>query len=520
MLSPGAKRRLTDNPALFLLHYFPHRIKELKSFHLDLIEAAAFQRRSITLYPATHGKTTLLSELLPIWALSRDPNIRIANILKNEADARAVTRAIMNELVTNEALIEDFGPFRDEDDDSKIWTQSRFDVARRSKRSKSATYAAFGAGSRNALGYRTDWTILDDCVTDKNSSTAEQRQNLREWFNQGPVTMPDREEGHITIVGTAFHPEDLYHDLMRLRGEDDKPMWKTTVKRAVLDAEKQIVLWPEERPWSFLMEQKATMGTLDFNKRFQNVAVDPSGLVFREEYVRGGIWNHERFPGCLDPDFKIGDCDGSWQVYCGFDPAIGVTRSKKFCAHITLAVGSCQKHDRCLWVVDLKRDQMTLPRQVDLILDQHETYGAVKSVIEMNGYQAGLYQAVRDKMDRQGRSMNIEPHYTNRINKPDPHAGVSAMGTMVEQGRLHIPWGDAASRTAMTLLVDEMVTYPDGKTTDCVMGLWFAWRASSVTAPRFRSFNRLQTEQRTFPPLQPVALGMRRVVNPYYLREE
>ena len=36
------------------------------------------------------------------------------------------------------------------------------------------------------------------------------------------------------------------------------------------------------------MELKAEMGTLDFNKRLRNIAVDKSRMVFKEEYVKGG----------------------------------------------------------------------------------------------------------------------------------------------------------------------------------------------------------------------------------------
>lgn len=512
MLRVEAKRRLLADPALFLLHYFPHRIGAFKDFHLDLIDSAARERRSLTLFPATHGKTSILSELLPIWAMCVDPDVRIAAIFKNEGDARAITRAVMAELTTNTALIRDYGPFRDEDDEAKTWTQTRFDIHHRTRKGKSSTWAAFGAGSRNALGYRTDWTILDDCVTDQNSSTPEQRLKLAHWFNQGPLTMPDTDKGRITVVGTAFHPEDLYHDLMGFKkpGTDDE-LWVTKVRRAILDNDRKMVLWPELRPYSFLMEQKETMGTLDFNKRFQNIALDPSGLMFHEDYVLGG----RGYPGCVDNTYELGRVEPSWPVYIGFDPAIGVSRHRKFCAHITLAVGSCPRHERCLWVVDLKRGQMTLPQQVELILDRHAEYGATKTVVETNGYQQGLYQQIRQRMDERDLQYLIEPHYTTKVNKPDPHAGVSAMSALVEQGKLHIPWADAASRAVMQVLVDEMLTYPEGRTTDTVMAMWFAFRAQQQSAPRFKVFNRLEGgSQFRFPQRQP--LGMMRVRNPHY----
>lgn len=487
--SPEAKALLLANPDLFILHYFGHRISKLEPFHLELIDNALHERRGMILFPATHGKTTIISELLPIYEICRDPDIRIANILKNDKDAQAITQSIQAEMTTNDRLIADFGPFKPEDG-SGFWSLRRFDIAKRTRRGKSSTFAAFGAGSRDALGYRTDHLTCDDIVTDRNTTTPEQRFKLREWFNQGPITSPDKPSGRITVVGTVFHPEDLYHDLMQMRMPDSgERMWKTITKKAILDWDDQTVLWPEYRPWLFLMEQKLIMGTIDFNKRFQNIAVDPSQMVFREEYIRGQYLNGEKYPGCLDENYRVGEIDDGWQVITAFDPAVGRSKNRKFCAHVTLAVGSCAEHERCYWVVDLKRDQMTLPQQVDLIISRHQHYSARTSIVEANSYQAGLYQAIQQKMDDSGIALTVEPHYTNSSNKQDPDIGVNSMSPWFEQGKVHIPWGDQTSRRRMQVFVDELVQYP-GRTTDTVMAFWMAWLKAQRSAPKYKSFIR------------------------------
>lgn len=485
--SPEALGLLLDNPDLFITYYFGHRLEKLEPFHLELIDLALNERRGLELYPATHGKTTLVSEIIPIYEICRDPNVRLANILKNQQDARAITRSIQSEFVNNGPLVEDFGPFEGDG----TWSLDRFDVARKTRRGKSSTFAAFGAGSRDALGYRTDHLTCDDIVTDRNSTTPEQRQKLEEWFNQGPLTSPDRYDGRITVVGTAFHPDDLYAQLMGIHAaEGEGKMWRSIVRQAILDWDEQTVLWPDMRPYLFLMEQKLIMGTIDFNKRFQNQPVDPSQIVFREEYIRGGYVNGEHHPGCLDHNYRLGDLDESWNVYTGFDPAVGLSKHRKFCAHLAIAVGSCMEHERCYWVVDLKRDQMTLPQQIDLILERHQKYNAVKSAVEANAYQRGLYQAIQQRMEEQGLAYNIVPHITHAFNKQDTEIGVQAMAPWFELGKVHIPWGDSASRKRMQVFVDELVTYPKGRTTDTVMAFWMAWLQADQTAPKYRSFVR------------------------------
>ena len=80
------KQFLLDNPDAFLGRYFAHRLNHrLEPFHLDLIKTAHTERRGLVLYPAAHGKTTIVSTLLPIWAICKDPNVRIVDYIYDVA---------------------------------------------------------------------------------------------------------------------------------------------------------------------------------------------------------------------------------------------------------------------------------------------------------------------------------------------------------------------------------------------------------------------------------------------------
>jgi hypothetical protein len=314
-----------------------------------------------------------------------------------------------------------------------------------------------------------------------------------EWFNLGVETMPEHPWSRLTVVGTLFDPEDLYHTIRELKmPETQEPIYITQYEDAIVDEEERTTLWPERWTWDRLMAQKVKMGTLDFNKRYRNIAVDKSRIVFLREYLYGGYIGKERYPGCLDETFCIGEYQDDWRRFAGFDPAIGTSKIAKFCAHITFGVGSCREHERCFWVIDLVRDQFTMPQQMDLIIQQHEKYELFASVIEVNGYQKGLKEGVEMKLAEGDMNYMILPHHTTRNTKPDPHVGIPGMQTMIENGFLHIPWGDQHSRRVMQQLMDELEMYPGGKTTDTVMALWFAWKAAQETAPKYASFNRLE----------------------------
>lgn len=512
------KQALLDDPVLFILHYFPHRIQKLEDFHQRLIRSAVEEVRSLTLYPAGHGKTTLISTLLPIWAICKDPNIRIAVIAKNEDEAKnKIARVVIAELMGNEELIADFGPFHPDDDPNKSWSLTNLTVAKRTAKLKEPTIAFFGSGSKGTLGHRTDWTICDDVVNEKNSATAVQRESMGEWFNLSVETMPEFEHSRLTVVGTLFDPEDIYHDLIDLVYPDTgEPIYFVNREDAIVDEDEQITLWPSRWNWRRLMEQKAKMGTLNFNKRYRNMAVDKSRMVFKEAYVKGGYEGGEKYPGCLDKNYVYGRYEQDWHRFAGFDPAIGSYRGHKFCAHVSIAVGSCVEHDRCFWIIDVLRDQMTMAQQVEAIIHQHQQYEMFATKVEANSYQAGLVEAVKAKMDDMGIALRVEGHFTTRQNKPDPETGVERMSPYFENGKVHIPWADQASRRKMKHLVEELIMYP-GRTTDTVMALWFAWRAAEEGHNNHASFNRLLDGPRGASPLAK-RLRRRTYINPVYDR--
>jgi hypothetical protein len=521
---PRWKKALLDEGAeeAFILRYFADRIEKLEDFHLRLIDTALNKPAGLILYPAGHGKTTLTGTVLPLLMLSRWPDARILIIAKNDEEAIGISHLLQREMVDNTDLIHDFGPFKPSPESDKPWSLSRMEVANRTIRSKTPSLLIVGQGAKTILGTRTDWTICDDVVTNENSATVTQRVKMRDWFDLQVETGPEFADSRLTVIGTRFDPHDLYGDLWEMQeaDEDGKKLvqiWERQREDAVVSEENHQTLWPAVWPWKRLMQKKVKIGTLSFNKRYRNIAVDASRMVVKEEYITGGWRGNTNYPGCLDRNHKIGDFADNWEIVAGFDPAVGGTRNAKFCAHLTVALGACKEHEKCLWVVDIDRNQMTLPQQVEMILEKHKHYGLRKSIVEANSYQMGLYQAIEQKMEERHELFTVEPHYTNRSNKQDPELGVQAMAPWFERGWVHIPWGDALSQRKMQDFIDELVQFPDGRTSDTVMAFWFAWLNLQTSAPRYESFNRLDTTRSAWAGRP--KFGTRVIQNPYWVKD-
>jgi len=95
-------------------------------------------------------------------------------------------------------------------------------------------------------------------------------------------------------------------------------------------------------------------------------------------------------------------------------------------------------------------------------------------IIEQNGAQRYLlqYRFVQEWMKK--HKTLIKGHETSR-NKTDPEFGVETLGPRYKQGLVDLPYSDQSLKTRVVVneFKTELMEYPDGLTTDMVMGHWF-----------------------------------------------
>lgn len=479
------KQTLLAHPDLFILHYFGHQIEHLKDFQAELLRLTQRELRLLALLPAQHGKTTLLSTKLPIYELCKNPDVRITLIAKNDQDAQSIMRSIIAELEGNKRLIADFGPFRPPQGAAKPWGTEQLSIQKRSLIDPRATIEAYGSGA-NVLGHRGDLWICDDIVTEKNSANEEQRERLKEYFDVAVETGPVG-EGRLVVVGTRFHMQDLYGDVEARVDDDGLPIYRTFFRDAVVgDFESSI--WPEVWSVAALRRIRAGIGSISFDKRYRNRPRDASLITFREEWIQGSVT--EGFPGCLDYDRGIG-AQAQWRVFTGFDPAVGTSKDAKFCGTAVIGQDPAEDDEK-YYIVDLGREQLTMPSQVNHLLNNHMEYAAFCTVTESNGYQRGLHQFVMQTIEERGLpKLKFMPHQTGR-EKLDPDAGVSSLAPLVENGLLRFPYGTPEGKRKSKLLIEEMISYPQGKYSDILMALWFAVIAARKYGKSLGSVNLLR----------------------------
>ena len=538
----AAKRFLISHPDVFIEYYSGLK---LKAFHRRIIYAINLNQRVVVLLPAGHGKSTLIAKWMTIYWLCQNPNIRIILVMKTDEEVKFYARAIRRELTSNHKLISDWGPFIPKGRDI-VWSNDAIEVAKRQIREPQPTVEFASAKSiEQVLGHRCDRYLGDDIVTPTTVSTEEQREKQRGNFNEGIDTGPqylwDRDPetglfinkpGEIywpepseyppglypmyeagALIGTVFHPSDLLHEKGRspvdlkpgkiYRGND--PSWKLMYFDCWEHDEDDNVtedpIWPERWSREKLKAKEASLGTVDFNKRYRNIAVADADLTFKRIWIKGS--DDGEYPGCRNRTRSFGelpDIEGArWYKAIGFDPSTGRKVSgSSWSSYLALAVNLEEPEPRRRYVLDILRGQMGFDDILDTFEKMWMDLGIDKGVIEQNAAQKWLLD------NRRVQSWQIERHWdivgweTQTGTKLNPVMGVNSMQSLVREGLLDIPYATPTDREKAAPFIDQLQLFPEG-IHDWVMALWFAELAVARSRRKYRAWARGPGRVETLP---------------------
>lgn len=190
--------------------------EELPPFADEMLAFALSQRRGVIVLPPEFLKTTLLSQVLPLWLTFRyswaKKMLRGMLLSEEEGMSQANLSVVSWHIENNDDLRADF---RDENDrllvypdpEETVWREDAIVVARHGA-SKDPTWQAKGLDSKGIHGRRLDWLIGDDVVTPKNAFSPTYRQNaLRLWDMQ--ITTRLVRAGRAIVAGNFNHEKDL-----------------------------------------------------------------------------------------------------------------------------------------------------------------------------------------------------------------------------------------------------------------------------------------------------------------------
>lgn len=169
----------------------------------------------LLLFPRDHQKSRLVAYRV-VWELTRDPTLRVLYISAT-ANLAEKQLGFMKTIFTSDAYRR-YWPNHVNQDISKRtrWTTSEIalDHPLRAKE-KVRDPSIFTAGLTTSItGMHCDIAVLDDVVVHENAISNEGRERVKSQYSL--LSSIEGANAREWVVGTRYHPNDLYNDLMQM----------------------------------------------------------------------------------------------------------------------------------------------------------------------------------------------------------------------------------------------------------------------------------------------------------------
>ena len=199
------------------------------------------QPHKLLLLPRDHMKSAMAG-LYAVWRATNDPTIRILYI-SSTSNLATKQLKFMKDILTSD-LYRQYWPdmvFKEEAKREK-WTEREISVDHpKRKEAYIRDPTIFTAGlTTNIVGMHADLCIMDDVVVYNNATTEQGRDKALQQYNHlSSVESANAEE---LIVGTRYHPNDLYSTLLEMEISDYDALGNPINSRPLFDIRE----WPVE----------------------------------------------------------------------------------------------------------------------------------------------------------------------------------------------------------------------------------------------------------------------------------
>lgn len=422
------KKKAIKETAEGSLEYFiklVHPMRVLGGIHEEVIswwlrdDAKSHQ---LLLLPRDHAKSALAAYRVA-WEITRNPTIRVLYISSTSNLATKQLKFIKDILTSK--IYKFYWPemVNDEEGKREKWTETEIAVdhpARKAEAVRDPT--VFTAGLTTSItGMHCDISVLDDVVVQENAYTEEGREKVRQQFSL--LSSIEGADAKQIVVGTRYHPKDLYNDMMETQVEifgddgeieESEPLYEIFERVVETNGE---FLWPRQQRYDgkwFGFDEKILA-----RKRAQYV----DQTLFRAQY-----YNNPNFIGgaSINPDYfqyydrgMINRYEGKWMfngrrlnVFASMDFAFSLNRRSDFTAVVVVGVDS----DNNYYVLDIARFKTDkISEYFKEILRLHQKWDFRKIRCEVTAAQSVIVEDLKTNYIRtHGLSLAIDEHRPTR----------------------------------------------------------------------------------------------------------
>jgi hypothetical protein len=419
--------RALANPVYFgevyVRPYDPNWSTALPHFAHEMMAFALRERRGVIVLPPEFLKTTLVSQVLPLF-LTFEATMRgqlLRGMLLSEEEGMAVNNlsVVSWHILNNDYLKADFADERGHplvfpDPEEDTWRDDSIIVCRKGT-SKDPTWQAKGIDSKGIQGRRLDWLIGDDVVTPANAHSPAKRESaLRIWDDQ--ITTRLVREGRALMAGNFNDPHDLVSTLEAREAYE-------TFKRPAVHVEghpevpceprdpRAVALWPENWDMERLKREQHEKPNR-FQRIFLLSATAEQGEKLLIHWMR--LIRSEETP--------LPEC----RFYMACDPAPGGETEDLDFFNITVGAS----HSGHLDIVESYSFRAPIAEQVEIIGQFYDRFSRIGSgviaigvaKIAMDRYFRGAVTIGRPDLEDKLVAVSVPGHKEERLDALGPYA--------------------------------------------------------------------------------------------------
>lgn len=201
----------------------PHRvIPHFQEEWIEWMTRRGAKSHQLALLPRDHAKSTIIA-YRAAWEIVKDPTIRILYI-SSTANLAEKQLGLIKQILTCAAVRRYWPDLVNEDEGKREkWTQSEIavDDPRRQAEGVRDPTVYTGGLTTSLTGLHCDIAILDDVVVQENAYTEEGREKVKSQYSL--LASIEGADAREWVVGTRYHPADLYSDLVAMEEEVFEP---------------------------------------------------------------------------------------------------------------------------------------------------------------------------------------------------------------------------------------------------------------------------------------------------------
>ena len=379
----------------------------------------------LLLFPRDHGKSRLIAYRVA-WELTKDPTLRILYISAT-ANLAEKQLGFIKGIITSD-IYRRYWPQHVHADEGKRsrWTTSEIalDHPLRKKENVRDPSIFTGGLTTSLTGMHCDIAVLDDVVVYENAYTGEGRNKVKSQYSL--LSSIEGANAKEWVVGTRYHPADLYNDLMQMTEDlydaDGNKVSEDNIyevfERAVEDMGDGTgeFLWPQQQRkdgkfFGFTRQILAKkrgqyLDKSQFRAQYYNDPTDPDNVpvgsdkfqYFERKHLKqeGGFWYYR---------------DNKLNVFAAVDFAFSLSKKADYTAIVVVGIDA----DNNIYVLDIDRFRTDrISDYFDHIFHLVSKWSFRKLRAEVSVAQQAIVRQLKELIKQHGLSLSVEEFRPNK----------------------------------------------------------------------------------------------------------